>query len=648
MKKLILGFMALMLLSAAASAQTLGTSGGFDLDALWADARQTYDLDREDAVILLDSRRVTFAEDGSCAERVHRVVWIGTTVGVRAYADLRVPWNSAVSTLKVEKLRTWREGRWWPDAEKISETAVVHTLPHALDHADDYTLMRETMLLHDGVEVLAGGCIMETAYTITSRDVPARGGIHVFPQADPVVLSELGVFSTPRRPLQAVELNGAPVPAQDKSGSGKSGSGKSMLNNRKTWRMQHVPALRQPHTGDPQAYEPTVVWTNWRHWDELRRHFMTTFTADFALSEDQQAGLLAKLNPTQSPRRKLAAVGNYLNEMVRRVPYGDGPWLFLPRPAGRVLETAYGHDLDRAVLAVALLQAAGFSVEPLFIGQGCSLVAPTYARMADMGALFLRVGEVSDGLLDPRTGQAVAYDQVYGHPVWYVGAQSAARPLDPESAEVKPAEQNLKLAFNLVPGQDGAWSGQGHVRLMGPFSHYSQVVAGDDLAGGTLNALVGSVLDGVSIAHITPTALFQQRVEADFTLNGPSIQPDAFDRKVLRVGRPAGGLLDSLPHDVHLGDTERTSPVLGVGGRQQSVVLRLEVAPEQVQWLPGERRLENAAGWFRLIVDREEDALVLTRAISLAEQAGAPENWPHLRALLLEEADAVNGTIILK
>jgi hypothetical protein len=625
----------LLIMPLTAMAQGMGQSGDFDLDELWAEARNHYDLEKEDAVILLDSRRIEFHEDESYSERIHRVVWIGTAVGVRAYADLRVPWNSAGETLEVEKLRTWREGRWWPDPEKVSDTAVVHTLPHALDHADDYTLMRETMLLHDGVEL---GCIMETAYTITRQARPAHGEIHVLAQADPVVQSELAVISTPRKPLQNTQLNGAPEPAQDKS----------MLGNRKTWRMRHVKPLARPHTSEPHAYEPTVVWTNWRHWDELRRHWMTAFTADFELTEEQKAGLLEKLNPVLSPRQKLAAVGEYLNEMVRRIRYDDSHWLYQPRPVSRVLNTAYGHDLDRAVLATALLQAAGFSVEPMMISEGRVLVAPTYARLSDMGSVYLRVDEPSDGLLDTRTGHAVAYDQVYGHPTWYVGAQSAARPLDPEKPEMKPEDPSLTLALNLAPGEDGKWGGQGHVQLMGQFSHFSELVGGSDLSAGYLDGLVGSVVSGAEAAAVTPTALFQQRVEADLTLGGFSIEPDDFDRCVLVAGQPAGGILDGLPGDVSLGDIARNSPVLGVGDWQQKIMLRLEVGADQVQHSPAPRRLENAAGYFQLEVEQGEDALVLTRTISLAGQAGAAENWPHLRALLLEEADAVNGTIILK
>ncbi len=57
--------LALILVSGVAAAQDLGTSGGYDLDALWSAAQAAHDLEREDAVILVESRQVTLAEDGT-------------------------------------------------------------------------------------------------------------------------------------------------------------------------------------------------------------------------------------------------------------------------------------------------------------------------------------------------------------------------------------------------------------------------------------------------------------------------------------------------------------------------------------------------------------------------------------------------------
>ena len=99
-------------------AADMGVSAGHDLDALWARPRRTTIWTRQDAVLLLESRqrrlwRPTAPWPPACTG------WCGSAPrsGIRGYADLRVPWNTATSTLDVEILRTWRDGRWWPDAD---------------------------------------------------------------------------------------------------------------------------------------------------------------------------------------------------------------------------------------------------------------------------------------------------------------------------------------------------------------------------------------------------------------------------------------------------------------------------------------------------------------------------------------------------
>ena len=212
--KTILLTIAVMSVAAPSIAAEMGVSGGHDLDQLWARAQADRDLSGEDAVLLLESHQVTMDADGALATRVHRVVWIGSSVGIRSYADLRVPWNTATSQLDVEILRTWRDGHWWPDAETISETAVVHTLPYAVNRADDYTTMRETMLLHDGVEL---PCIMETAYTITETGLPGADGVFVMPRRDFSALTELQVTVPAAMALHYEMLNGVMEPAVQES-----------------------------------------------------------------------------------------------------------------------------------------------------------------------------------------------------------------------------------------------------------------------------------------------------------------------------------------------------------------------------------------------------------------------------------------------
>ena len=310
MKKLLPIIVALLVgAGTAVAAPTMGTSGAHDLDALWATAQTTYDLTKEDAVLLLESRRVEISPAGDVATTVHRVVWIGTAAGLRAHADLRVPWNSATCTLDVAKLRTWREGRWWPDAEKLSDTAVVHTLPYAVDHADDYTAMRETMLLHDGVEL---PCIMETEYTITERGLPGADDVFVLAQRDPAVLVQLAVTAPGSRSLHHRELNGAPAPTRASGDVGRLTL---------TWTLQPAAALRLPLTTTPAAYEPTVVWSTWTDERALGDAWTSAFW-EAAVPPPAVAGLAAR-GRSRSERRPGAA-GNR-RTLARRTSVRSDP-----------------------------------------------------------------------------------------------------------------------------------------------------------------------------------------------------------------------------------------------------------------------------------------------------------------------------------
>jgi hypothetical protein len=638
MKRIILTTIALLLLPVLVFAAGMGQSAGHDLDVLWALAQQQFDLDQEDAVVLLESRQIAFTHDGALQTRVHRVVWVGTTVGIRGYADLRVPWNSATSTLDVEILRTWREGRWWPDAEKISDTAVVHTLPYAVDKADDYTDMRETMLLHDGVEL---GCIMETAYTITEGGVPAGGGVFVLPQRDPVVLCQLRIMTPPGLSIQHVELNGAVVPE-----SVNPTKGQGLL-----WSGNHLPALKLPLTTGPEAYEPAIAWSTWTEWSALGDHWNQAFAAAKALDPDQVDQMRKKINPAMSDLQKLKAVGEHLNEMTRPVHYDTRFWRFAPRPASRTLATAYGHDLDRAVLAAALLEAAGLEANPMLVGSGKAwpLEAAGISRLQGLDRVVLGVKGMENLLLDSADGRLLGQDEVFGKPVYQIGYL----PHFGASYRVPPnPDPSFTAGLVLTAGEEGQWQGEGYFRGQALFSGLGRVVAGSDLMTGPLGDLVGSLLPSAELTAAVPARLERAGVfEASFSLALASPEKDAFDRNAIVLGRPLGGLLDRLPHDVHLYEESRQTPVLGVGGWEQSLTLRLEVAEDQLLQAPEAVSLTNAAGSFTLTSDYDDGWLTLTRAVKLVDgQEGdlPAELWPDLRALLLEEADPVHGTVLLK
>jgi len=57
--------------------------------------------------------------------------------------------------------------------------------------------------------------------------------------------------------------------------------------------------------------------------------------------------------------------------------------------------------------------------------------------------------------------------------------------------------------------------------------------------------------------------------------------------------------------------------------------------------------LVNEAGEFTVTATEEDGWITVTRELKLAADVYPAAMWPSLRALLLEEDDAANGTILL-
>lgn len=192
----ILGLIALLILPLTGQAELLSVSEKQDIQALYEQAKTTYDLSYEDAVYLFNGRMEQWLPDGRLRTLVHQIVWINGDNAQDHFGDNRVPYDKAHRDLSVAALRTWRLGRddpwnkWW----EHGETSVVETLPFALAKAADYTGLRETMLLVNGIEL---PCIVEIAYIIEDREPYRKGaeGVWTFSSREPTLVSwfRLGV-----------------------------------------------------------------------------------------------------------------------------------------------------------------------------------------------------------------------------------------------------------------------------------------------------------------------------------------------------------------------------------------------------------------------------------------------------------------------
>ena len=615
-----------VLLAGLSLASEMGVSSGHDLDELWTRAQADYDLSGEDAVLLLESRHVTWDGEGTLATRVHRVVWVGTSVGIRGYADLRIPWNTATSQLDVEVLRTWMDGRWWPDESVISETAVVQTLPYAVNRADDYTSMRETMLLHDGVEL---PCIMETAYTITETGLPGAGDLFVMPQRDPSVRTEFKLTFQGEADPQFEILNADALPTY-------SDGPDSTLS----WSLENVPALLTPLTGAPAAYEPAVVWSTWSDWPSLRDHWLGLFDEAAVLDTALADSVQAWIEDAPSPWSRVRAVVDQVNRNVRGVHYSDSFWTFQPRPAARTWDTAYGHPLDRAVLTAALLRGAGYEVTPIFVGKGNRFPGDTIPRLNGLGNLQLSIKGDPAGLYDPDRGTLSGQAPLIGLPLWRT--DQYVEPFLGNS----PWPHRLEVNVTLEPGEDGFWKGSGQFGGSGVFCPQGDMAGMGDGARDYLAQVIGAVIPGATLNRSNPEIFHQHQVVFGFGLDVEKPEADPSGRTRLVVGIPTHGLA-SRADGVHLYDESRGSPVMLPAPMEQWVKVRIKTGAGGGVHLPPNISLVNDAGEFTVNSSEEGGWITVVRELKLNADSYPAEMWPQLRALLLEDADPVHGTILM-
>lgn len=628
----------ILLASIPLFAGSMGVSYGHDLDRLWARAEKNFDLASHDAVLLLESRHVSILDNGDLRTRVHRIVWIGTSVGIGGYADLRIPWNSAASTLSVDVLRTWMDDKWWPDMSGVSPVAVVETLPFALALADDYTNMRETMLLHEGVEI---PCIMETLYEITEKAGAEGGadGLWIFAQDDPAVLVEF-TLSLPAGEVPAFSSgNGAPEPEI---------SGSNGRMREYTWKMDNPGRLGSPRISNPSACAPYVVWSTWKDWNALGDRIISSFDKAAVLSDAIADTLAARVRHEPSQASKAVRIAGLINEYTRCIHYDSRFWIFSPRPAVRTYKTAYGHGLDRAVFAAALFRESGLNAEPVYRSSGLSGIdpgIPGLSRFEGIGVFVSGVGV--QAIYDPVDGTLTNGSRpFYGRVVW--------KPASGTSPGMYPAPYGpegicrFELILTLEPDGKGGWFGRGFVDADGIFCPYDEMAGLRGEAIAIIKSIAGSVLQGASVDNYNLEFFHRRRVTAGFDLALEGIEADDRGRTRIMAGDPTGGIMASLPSDLRMYHEHRGTPVILPGKMAQRVRLRLKAGEREIIFLPEARGIENEAGAFALRVEREDGWIVIDRELTLGIPVVQPGMWPALRALLLEELDSENRTILMK
>ncbi|MBU8920347.1 MAG: DUF3857 domain-containing protein [Bacteroidales bacterium] len=635
----------IMILSLSASllsAASMGSSNGHDLDALLARAAETCDFSEEDAIILLASRTVSIRDDGTMKTRVHSVVWIGTGTAIHEYADLRIPWNSSCSSLDVIRLRTWREGMWYPSESEVSATAVVETLPFAVARADDYTAMRETMLLHDGIEV---PCVIETVYEITETEGAPGGadGVWIFHRDDRAVMVEFVLEAPAGDVPRFVTGNSAPVPVKSDLSEGRV---------RFVSSMEDVPRLGVPHIVHPEGHAPFLFWSTWKDWQSMADRTASTFENFLTLSVDIRERLHERLVNELDDASKAIRIAAVIDERVRLVRCDPRLRKFEPRPAGRTWETGYGHVIDRGVLATALFRAAGMKAQPEYISTVFNRYVLELPGLSIFDRRLIHIqsgteGGCLDAWYNPGTGELIRNRYSTGIRMSWQPCSGSDLPIKTEYSEFS-SGNSFDLTVSIEHDENVGWKGHGHLSAKKLLCPIDRMSGSGDEAVSWLQKLSGSIIGDVKVTSYNPYTFDAQMISTSFDFVVDDFAEDSFGRVRISSGTPSGGILEMLPGDLRLYHEHRDSPVVFQDRMSQKVLLRIKVDSMKLVHVPEPASIENTVGIFKIEVRKEGEWLVIERELEIRKPVIQSGEWPMLRSLLLEESDASSRAILLE
>jgi hypothetical protein len=267
------------------------------------------------------------------------------------------------------------------------------------------------------------------------------------------------------------------------------------------------------------------------------------------------------------------------------------------------------------------------------------LVGDTIPRLDDLGDLHLSIKGDPAGLYDPEQGTLSGQAPLIGLPVWRT--DQYVEPFLGNS----PWAHRLDVTVSLEPGEDDGWKGSGRYEASGVFCPQGEMAGMGDRARDYLAGEICAVIPGAELNLANPEIFHQHQVVFGFGLDAEKPEAEASGQTRLVVGSPAHGLLSRAP-GVHLYDEGRESPVMLAGPMEQSVKVRIQSGSDGKVHLPPDLAVANEAGEFTVRSSEDGGWITCERVLKLNAATYTADMWPQLRALLLEEADPVHGTVV--
>jgi hypothetical protein len=544
--------------------------------------------------------------------------------------DPRIDWDDARATLELLDAVTWMVD----GAEvRAMDNSFVPNTAGVMQWAVPYAHMRQLTVAHVGVE---HGSTSLLRYRIADRGalgVPMWGRQTL---ADFLpIQSQRVILEVPEgTPLLWGVLHGAAQPEQ----SVRDGMTRLVFQD------LVVPGLNL-HENHGAVGVPTLLWTTSPSWAHTRG-FLEAQVEPAAVADGY---VLAKLDTvldgSLNEAERIARIHDFVVSGVRSIDWPPRDFGYSARSAPEVLASSVGHPLDKAVLLLAMLRAAGFEAHVAFAAPQRAWL-PEVPSPVPFEQVWVRVNAGHHATwLDP-TASLEAHNRYHlaGKPALVLDGASEApivvRELDPDHNHA-----TLRARLELTSGDEGLVAG-GRVDL-DLAGLYCPVMGFDrqadrsgDVASG-LAGLFGGASQQTVVARQSPGYL---ALGADFE-GGSLALPDS---GVLRLELPR------VPGAVSAASLQsyrqaRSLPIELAGPARETVELELVLpAGWEPIALPDAVELDEPVGSLERSVERRDGVLTIRTTMQLNQAVVSPDDWPALRALLNEADGRPARTILLR
>lgn len=582
------------------------------------------------SLYLLKRLTHTLHPDGR-TERRHTVVMKHFTYASSdAYGDPHIAFNKRLQKLKILHSRTYMVDGKQVDTKK---NGFNERTPFQLEKAPRYTDNREMVVSFMGWEK---GCVTELDYTIADQ-AKLYGhlwGDYFLRTFEPALKVELIL----RVPQGTKLFHACPNCAQ------KPKKGRDGIFDTYTWRVRRQKGSDyEDNKGKRRIFWPHVIYSTAASW---KRIFVKLKERVYGAVDSSPLlkSLVMKLVKGRHTKAQLArAMNRYVSKFVNTIKWPLAEFDYRPRKASAVLDSGYGHQLDKAVLLLALLKAANIEARALFASRSLSFAekVPSPLQFGKvMVEALLGSGKIS---FDPSGEAGVdPMASLEGHTLFRLAGGSHKLEQLPQSA----AEENRAMLTGKI-SFDGKLKGSGRLSLSltGALKQNRRFASVKGAKAFIMKA-AGKLFPGAKWKSHHVRGLGPEGTSLSIKIAGPRLKANKAGLIFLPTpGLPGACALKALS----LYRNKRRTPVILRTAFQSMTEVEMALPKGfSILYRPADVSLDLVVGTLSIKMFERKGKLHITKSLTLNNRLIPAGVYSQLRRLANEAFSQRNNVVILK